>query len=66
MVKVYAIQIIVTIAAYFAGLYVGAKITNDYYKDHDYIDANYEPADLFDDDLISHVGYNDEQCGYTK
>jgi len=65
MVKVYIIQIIVTIIAYFAGVFVGTKITNDYYKDGDYIDADYE-GDPFDDDLISHVSYNDEQCGYTK
>ena len=66
MIKTYIVQLLVTIAAYFTGLFVGIKITNDYYKDGDYIDADYEPADPFDDDLISHVGYNEEQCGRTK
>ena len=66
MTKTYIIFFITVIVSYFAGVFIGIKITNDYYQDGDYIDADYEPADYFDDELISHVGYNEEQCGYNK
>ena len=60
MIKIVLIQIAVTIAVYIMGVLVGMKVAQMNYED-----SELQPAD-FDDDLITHVGYDDEQCGYTK
>ena len=60
MFKIALIQFAVTAIAYIVGVFIGMQVA----KQH-YIDAEIAPAD-FEDDLISHVGYDDSQCGYDK
>ncbi len=60
MIKTALIQIAVTAIVYFIGVFVGMKVAQQRA-----VDADFQPAD-FDEELIQHVGYDEEQCARNK
>lgn len=61
MIKTALIQITVTAIVYFIGVFVGMKVAHQ----RSIYDADFQPAD-FDEELIQHVGYDEEQCARNK
>lgn len=64
MIKTALIQIAVTAVVYFIGVLVGMGVAKQHYA-QEFADADIEPAD-FDEELIQHVGYDEEQCARNK
>lgn len=64
MIKVALIQIAVTAVVYFIGVFVGMGVAKQHFA-QEIADADIEPAD-FDEELIQHVGYDEEQCARNK
>lgn len=64
MIKVALIQIAVTAVVYFIGVFVGMGVAKQHFA-QEIADAYIEPAD-FDEELIQHVGYDEEQCARDK
>lgn len=64
MIKVALIQIAVTAVVYFIGVFVGMGVAKQHFA-QEIADADIEPAD-FDEELIQHVGYDEEQCARDK
>lgn len=64
MIKVALIQIAVTAVVYFIGVFVGMGVAKQHFA-QEIADADIEPVD-FDEELIQHVGYDEEQCARDK
>lgn len=60
MIKIILFQFIGTALIYFIGIFVGMAVMKQRLSNPNTGYTN------FDDDLISHVGYDNAQCGYDK
>ena len=68
MIKVALIQIAVTAVVYFIGVFVGMGVAKQHFA-QEVADADIEPIaeePTFDEELIQHVGYDEEQCARNK
>ena len=65
--RILFIQLLVPVACYFLGVFVGMKVEQRIcLDDFDKIVKDRVAKKLAEDDCIQHVGYTMEQCGYDK
>ena len=60
--KVILIQVLLPLATYFIGVFIGRRSVLKYI----YVLEDDDQAELTEQDEIQHVGYTPEQCGYDK